>query len=101
MTHAAQTFGIEQADKQMGWWLFIAEGLCYISGAIIYAVSLLPQIEHPEADAVSSFAYQKDFVPDGSTSGVARTRSSISVPLAAPPSTLWVCSRRSTTTMIR
>jgi adiponectin receptor len=39
MTHAAQTFGIEQAHRQMGWWYFIAEGLCYISGAIIYAVS--------------------------------------------------------------
>jgi adiponectin receptor len=39
MTHAAQTFGIEQSHKQMGWWYFIWEGLSYISGAIIYAVS--------------------------------------------------------------
>ncbi|RYO25913.1 hypothetical protein AA0111_g8468 [Alternaria arborescens] len=38
MTHAAQSFGIEQADKQMGWWLMICEGLCYITGAFIYAV---------------------------------------------------------------
>lgn len=39
MTHAAQTFGIEQAHRQMGWWFFIVEGLCYITGAVIYAVS--------------------------------------------------------------
>jgi adiponectin receptor len=39
MTHAAQVFGIEQAHRQMGWWYFIWEGLSYISGAIIYAVS--------------------------------------------------------------
>jgi len=39
MTHAAQTFGIEQADRQMGWWYFLLEGFWYISGAIIYAVS--------------------------------------------------------------
>jgi adiponectin receptor len=39
MTQAAQTFGIEQSHKQMGWWYFIWEGLSYISGAIIYAVS--------------------------------------------------------------
>jgi adiponectin receptor len=39
MTHAAQVFGIEQSHKQMGWWYFIWEGLSYISGAIIYAVS--------------------------------------------------------------
>jgi adiponectin receptor len=38
MTHAAQSFGIEQADKQMGWWLMICEGLCYITGAFIYAI---------------------------------------------------------------
>jgi len=41
MTHAAQTFGIEQSHKQMGWWYFICEGLSYITGAIIYAVSLV------------------------------------------------------------
>lgn len=39
MTHAAQKFGIEQADRQMGWWYLIFEGLSYITGAIIYAVS--------------------------------------------------------------
>jgi predicted membrane channel-forming protein YqfA (hemolysin III family) len=39
MTHAAQAFGIEQSHKQMGWWFFICEGLSYISGAIVYAVS--------------------------------------------------------------
>jgi len=38
MTHAAQAFGTEQADKQMGWWLMIFEGLSYIIGATIYAV---------------------------------------------------------------
>ncbi|OAL05236.1 hemolysin-III channel protein-like protein Izh2 [Phaeosphaeriaceae sp. SRC1lsM3a] len=40
MTHAAQTFGIEQAHRQMGWWFFIVEGLCYITGAIIYALRI-------------------------------------------------------------
>ncbi|PSN74190.1 hemolysin III family channel protein [Corynespora cassiicola Philippines] len=40
MTHAAQTLGIEQADKQMGWWYFIIEGLWYISGVTIYATRL-------------------------------------------------------------
>jgi adiponectin receptor len=39
MTHAAQSFGIEQAHKQMGWWYFIMEGLSYIFGANVYAVS--------------------------------------------------------------
>ncbi|KAF2823526.1 HlyIII-domain-containing protein [Ophiobolus disseminans] len=40
MTHAAQTFGIEQANRQMGWWYFIVEGLSYITGAIIYALRM-------------------------------------------------------------
>jgi adiponectin receptor len=39
MTHAAQAFGKEQADRQMGWRLMIFEGLFYITGAFIYAVS--------------------------------------------------------------
>lgn len=40
MTHAAQAFGKEQADRQMGWRLMIFEGLFYITGAFIYAVSI-------------------------------------------------------------
>ncbi|KAF2019241.1 mPR-like GPCR protein [Aaosphaeria arxii CBS 175.79] len=38
MTHAAQSWGIEQAHKQMGWWYLILEGLSYGSGAALYAV---------------------------------------------------------------
>jgi adiponectin receptor len=39
MTHAARTFGREQAAKQMGWWWLILEACLYITGAMIYAVS--------------------------------------------------------------
>jgi adiponectin receptor len=43
MTHAALTFGISQANRQMGWYWYIGEGLWYVGGAIIYAVSLKMQ----------------------------------------------------------
>jgi predicted membrane channel-forming protein YqfA (hemolysin III family) len=75
MTHAAQTFGIEQAHKQMGWWYFIWEGLSYISGAIIYAVSMLcNRVPTTFTNTVFSCACRRDFVPASLTFGVARTR---------------------------
>lgn len=40
MTHAVQKWGRAQVDAQMGWDLLLVEGLCYITGAIIYAVRL-------------------------------------------------------------
>jgi len=39
MTHAANTFGREQAAKQMGWWWLVVEACMYVIGALIYAVS--------------------------------------------------------------
>ena len=40
MTHAALQFGIPQARLQMGWDWYVAEGFSYVSGAVIYAVSV-------------------------------------------------------------
>jgi adiponectin receptor len=40
MTHAALTFGVDQANRQMGWYWYIQEALWYIGGAVIYVVSL-------------------------------------------------------------
>jgi adiponectin receptor len=39
MTHAAQKWGRPQAHAQMSWYLLFLEGLMYITGALIYAVS--------------------------------------------------------------
>jgi hypothetical protein len=39
MTHAVQKWGRSQVDAQMGWNLFLVEGLCYITGALLHAVS--------------------------------------------------------------
>lgn len=41
MTHAAQRFGVRQACLQMGWDWYVGEGIFYVLGAIIYAVSIL------------------------------------------------------------
>jgi adiponectin receptor len=41
MTHAALSFGISQANRQMGWYWYIGEALWYVGGAMIYVVSLL------------------------------------------------------------
>jgi predicted membrane channel-forming protein YqfA (hemolysin III family) len=103
MTHAAQTWGIEQANRQMGWWYFICEGLCYISGAIIYAVSAKchDYIQDFNADLKCSFVYLRDYDPVGSTYGAARIRSSMCVLWRVRHSTCWGCSRRSITTMIQ
>lgn len=38
MSHAVRLFGIPQANLQMGWSYFVMEAVCYISGAIFYAV---------------------------------------------------------------
>lgn len=39
MTHAALTFGIDQANRQMGWYWYIREAMWYVGGAVIYMVS--------------------------------------------------------------
>ncbi|OBT86538.1 hypothetical protein VE02_04325 [Pseudogymnoascus sp. 03VT05] len=36
MTHAALTFGIDQANRQMGWYWYIREAMWYVGGAVIY-----------------------------------------------------------------
>jgi predicted membrane channel-forming protein YqfA (hemolysin III family) len=41
MTHAVQKWGRAQVDAQMGWNLLFLEGLLYITGAIIYAVTTI------------------------------------------------------------
>lgn len=88
MTHAAQVFGIEQAHKQMGWWYFIAEGLSYISGAIIYAVSILKPSCLKVAYSSRSFAYQREFALVSSIYGAPRIKSSMFVLLVVQHSTL-------------
>lgn len=40
MTHAVQKWGRAQVDAQMGWDILFHEGLLYITGAIIYAVTI-------------------------------------------------------------
>ena len=40
MTHAALTFGIDQANRQMGWYWYIREAMWYVGGAVIYMVCL-------------------------------------------------------------
>lgn len=40
MTHAVQKWGRAQVDAQMGWNILFLEGLLYITGAIIYAVTI-------------------------------------------------------------
>lgn len=40
MTHAVQKWGRAQVDAQMGWDILFLEGLLYITGAIIYAVTI-------------------------------------------------------------
>jgi predicted membrane channel-forming protein YqfA (hemolysin III family) len=57
MTHAALQFGIPQARRQMGWAWYVGEGIFYVSGAAIYAVSIMCQFflnparnEPPDAD---------------------------------------------------
>lgn len=47
MTHAVQKWGREQVDKQMGWTLLFVEGLCYITGGLIYAVSKVLISDYP------------------------------------------------------
>jgi predicted membrane channel-forming protein YqfA (hemolysin III family) len=92
MTHAAQVFGIEQSHKQMGWWYFIWEGLSYISGAIIYAVS-------PGSESISSISInsdqscvcRRDYVRVSSIFGVVRTRFFMFVPLQARLGISSVC----------
>jgi len=76
MTHAAQAFGKEQADRQMGWRLMIFEGLFYITGAFIYAVSMGGRhiLEILVANVPRRFASRKDFARDFSISGVAHIR---------------------------
>ena len=41
MAHAAIKFGIPQARRHMGWAWYIGEGIFYIGGAGLYAVSLI------------------------------------------------------------
>jgi predicted membrane channel-forming protein YqfA (hemolysin III family) len=41
MTHAVQKWGRAKVDAQMGWNLLFLEGLLYITGAIIYAVTTI------------------------------------------------------------
>ena len=38
MTHAARSFGREQAARQMGWYWLLLEACLYMTGATIYAV---------------------------------------------------------------
>jgi adiponectin receptor len=93
MTHAAQVWGIEQADRQMGWWYFIAEGLSYISGAIIYAVSRMNVLEvgGRDTDFMNSFVFPRDCVRGSLIFGVARIRSFMFVPLRARRGILLGC----------
>lgn len=46
MTHAALTFGLDQAHAQMGWWWFILEAVSYCTGAAVYA-SKYPEKRRP------------------------------------------------------
>jgi predicted membrane channel-forming protein YqfA (hemolysin III family) len=93
MTHAAQVWGIEQADRQMGWWYFIAEGLSYISGAIIYAVSRMDHLRvgGRDADFMNSFAFRRDCARGSLIFGVARIRSFMFVLLRARRGILLGC----------
>jgi hypothetical protein len=81
MTHAAQAFGKEQADRQMGWRLMIFEGLFYITGAFIYAVSSWRGEFHRVlmADILHRFDSRKDGARASSIFGVVRIRSFIFV----------------------
>jgi predicted membrane channel-forming protein YqfA (hemolysin III family) len=70
MTHAAQAFGVEQADRQMGWRLMIFEGLFYITGAFIYAVSI-----HGEVGALEGYVllmFCSDSFPRAISPGLVR-----------------------------
>ncbi|TID24998.1 HlyIII-domain-containing protein [Venturia nashicola] len=40
MTHAAQKWGREQVDGQMGWKFFVIGALCYVTGAFVYAMKI-------------------------------------------------------------
>lgn len=46
MLHAAMTFGIAQAHRQMGWGWFVLEAALYISGLMVY-VSKYPEKAKP------------------------------------------------------
>jgi len=93
MTHAAQAFGKEQADRQMGWRLMIFEGLFYITGAFIYAVSLsgTHSVGVNITDILHRSASRRDFARDFSISGVAHIRSFIFVLLGVRRCIWWRC----------
>ena len=93
MTHAAQAFGREQADRQMGWRLMIFEGLFYITGAFIYAVSFsgIHSVGVNFTDILHRSASRRDFARDFSISGVAHIRSFIFVQSGVRRCIWWPC----------
>jgi len=57
MTHAVQKWGRAQVDAQMGWDLLFLEGLCYITGALIYATRI-PERWRPGAFDIWGSSHQ-------------------------------------------
>ena len=73
MTHAALRFGIPQARRQMGWAWYVGEGICYVGGAVIYAVGFVfsDLTDEFAADPIFSQRYPNVSLLDALTYGEA------------------------------
>jgi len=80
--HGLSLYGVERMESLMGLRWAVLEGLLYLTGAALYAVSTAPgSAQVPEGyctnDELFRHAFPRDLTQDDLTSSAVRTRSSM------------------------